>query len=90
MDRVQYSALPDKVLYMKNGETSDVWLRKNIVEVETEEGVLWEADEIYLRSHLSKKEIENNFDSYFEEEIPVTVEDLAEAIDILTDIILEG
>lgn len=90
MERVQFSGRPERILYMKNVGKADVWLRKNITEVTTEEGTLWEADEVYVSTYLSRKEIESQFDSYFEEEIPVTVEDLAEAIDILTNIILEG
>ena len=90
MNRVQFSEQPERILYMKNKGKADVWLRKNITEVTTEEGTLWEADEVYVSTYLSREEIAQQFDSYFEEEIPITVEDLAEALDILTNIILEG
>lgn len=79
------------MLYMQKPDGSaDVWLRKNVEEIEYEGTVMYQADEVYLSTRLSAAEIEKQFDSYFEEEIPVTVEDLAEAIDILADIILEG
>jgi hypothetical protein len=79
------------MLYMQKPDGSaDVWLRKNVEEIEYEGTVMYQADEVYLSTRLSAAEIEEQFDSYFEEEIPVTVEDLAEAIDILADIILEG
>lgn len=90
MNRVQFSEQPERILYMENKGKADVWLRKNITEVTTEEGTLWEADEVYVSTYLSSEEIAQQFDSYFEEEIPITVEDLAEALDILTNIILEG
>jgi hypothetical protein len=86
-----FTELPDRMLYMQKPDGSaDVWLRKNVEEIEYEGTVMYQADEVYLSTRLSAAEIEEQFDSYFEEEIPVTVEDLAEAIDILADIILEG
>ena len=39
---------------------------------------------------LSEEDIEEQFETYFEENIETTIEDLAEAIEILAGIILEG
>jgi len=86
-----FTESPDRILYMQKPDgNADVWLRKNVEEIEFEGTVMYQADEVYLNTRLSAVEIEEQFDSYFEEEIQVTIDDLAEAIDILTDIILEG
>lgn len=92
MQKTQFSEQPDRIFYLplSNG-SAEVALRRNIVETEDSEGhPMWEADEVKFISHLSRSEIEAQFDSYFLEEPETTIEDLKEALQILTEIILEG
>ena len=65
-------------------------LRKNIEEIITEDGTMWTANEVYIpHTMLTQEEIEAQFDSYFKIEEPeATIEDLTEALDILTSIVL--
>ena len=87
-----YSEEPDRIAYypQKDG-SAEVYLRQNIAqEPDGEGGTVWTADEVFLRTHLSREDIEEQFETYFEENIETTIEDLAEAIEILTGIILEG
>lgn len=87
MQKTYFSAEPEKILYLPQSDgTAEVYLRKNILQ--TEEG--WEADEVRLCTRLTEQEILTQFDSYFVEQIETTIEDLVEAIDILTEIVLEG
>ena len=51
---------------------------------------MWEADEVQIHTRLSEEEVLAQADMYFEEEIETTIEDLVEALDILTGIVLEG
>lgn len=57
---------PGKILYMPlpNGK-ADVWLRKDIAEVETEDSSGWAAEEIYFRTTLTKDEVEADFETIF-------------------------
>lgn len=87
MQKTYYSTEPEKILYLPQSDgTAEVYLRKNIEQ--TEDG--WVADEVQIRTRLTELEILTQFDSYFVEEIETTIEDLVEAIDILTGIVLEG
>lgn len=87
MQKTYYSTEPEKILYLPQSDgTAEVYLRKNIEQ--TEDG--WVADEAQIRTRLTELEILTQFDSYFAEEIETTIEDLVEAIDILTGIVLEG
>ena len=70
----------------KDDGTAEVYLRRNIEQ--TEEG--WQADEVFVETRLSQAEVEAQFDSYFMEEPEPTIGDLIEAVDILTQIVLEG
>ena len=88
-----YSATePERVAFFPQRDGSaEVYLRRNIrQEPDGEDGTIWAADEVFIRTRLSREEVEARFDNYFEEEIETTIEDLAEAIEILTHIILEG
>ena len=69
---VNYDSKPEAVLYMKlpNGQ-ADVWLRRNIQQEESDEGVFWSADEKYIRTGLTLDEVNAQFDALFDAE-PVT------------------
>ena len=69
---VNYDSKPETVQYMKlpNGQ-ADVWLRINIHQEESDEGVFWSADEKYIRTGLTLDEVNAQFDALFDAE-PVT------------------
>lgn len=69
---VNYDSKPETVQYMKlhNGQ-ADVWLRRNIQQEESDEGVFWSADEKYIRTGLTLDEVNAQFDALFDAE-PVT------------------
>lgn len=73
MATVYYSDKPDQIKYMPlHDGRADVWLRKNITEVtettdEGESSTAYTADEVYLRTSVSKETIEANFDEYYSE-----------------------
>ena len=50
---------------------ADVWLRRNIQQEESDEGVFWSADEKYIRTGLTLDEVNAQFDALFDAE-PVT------------------
>lgn len=69
----------------------EIRLHRNIrQEDDREGGQIWTADEVLIVTRLEPEEVLEHFDDYFEEKTPVTLEDLAEAVDILAGIILEG
>ena len=92
VNRTQYSYEPQRMDYIPQKDGSaEVYLRKNIEEVDDGEGgTIWEADEVFLKTRLTEEDINGQFDSYFEEPIEMTIEDLAEAVNILAGLILEG
>ena len=55
---------------LPNGQ-ADVWLRRNIQQEESDEGVFWSADEKYIRTDLTLDEVNAQFDALFDAE-PVT------------------
>lgn len=55
---------------LPNGQ-ADVWLRRNIQQEESDEGVFWSADEKYIRTGLTLDEVNAQFDALFDAE-PVT------------------
>ena len=61
--------------------TNEVWLRKNIRKIEKEDGTVWLADEILIRSALSEEEIMEQFDSYFVPDPVPTEEHIKSVID---------
>ena len=97
---------PDTICYKSRPDSmyNDVWLRKNIVEVETEEESYdeegkpitikskhWEADEVYLLTKMSKEEIEADFDNiYYESGPQPTVEDRLDIIEGVIGELMEG
>ena len=63
MEKVMYSEKPTTMTYMAlpNG-MADVWLRGNIESVIDEDGgEMFQADETYFRTSLTRQEVENNF-----------------------------
>ena len=91
MHKTIFSSAPDEIEYRKQPDGSaEVWLRDNIEQAETEDGMVWQADEVQFTTRLSKAEVLSQKDGYFFEEPVTTIDDLAEAIDILAEIILEG
>ncbi len=68
----QYTEKPEAMQYMPlpDSELADVWLRKNIAEVEDEQDgearTHYEADEVYFRTSLSEENVAENFDELFE------------------------
>lgn len=75
---------------LRNG-SHEIRLHRNIrQEDDGEGGQIWTADEVLIVTRLEPEEVLEHFDDYFEERTPVTLEDLAEAVDILAGIILEG
>ena len=92
MHEAYFTTEPAAVSYLSRPDgKAEVYLRRNITEYETEEGGTgWKADEVFFETMLSEEEVSEQFDSYFIEEPETTIGDLVDAIDILTQIILEG
>ena len=89
MQKVYFTAEPDQILYMPQSDgTAEVWLRRNIRQEEAEEGPVWIADEVSFRTRLAEEEVIAQADKYFIEEPETTIEDLVEALDILTSIVI--
>ena len=93
---VNYDSKPETVQYMKlpNGQ-ADVWLRRNIQQEESDEGVFWSADEKYIRTGLTLDEVNAQFDALFdaEPETPLTdserITQLEQQNEMLTECLLE-
>lgn len=93
---VNYDYKPETVQYMKlpNGQ-ADVWLRRNIQQEESDEGVFWSADEKYTRTGLTLDEVNAQFDALFdaEPETPLTdserIAQLEQQNAMLTECLLE-
>ncbi|MCD8189062.1 MAG: hypothetical protein LUD78_02395 [Clostridiales bacterium] len=67
METVSYSQQPDAIQYMTLPDGSaDVWLRKNIVQVDGDDGWGWEAEETYIHTDLTRDEVAANFDALFD------------------------
>lgn len=90
IERVSFGGQHPPTMDYKFQETgeAEVWLYDNIHQTEYGD---WEADAVFIRTRLSPEEIQANAADYFvPEEPPVTLEDLRDAINILTEIVLEG
>ena len=69
---VNYDSKPETGQYRKlPNRQADVWLRRNIHQEESDEGVFWSADEKYIRTGLTLDEVNAQFDALFDAE-PVT------------------
>lgn len=79
---------------LPNGQ-ADVWLRRNIQQEESDEGVFWSADEKYIRTGLTLDEVNAQFDALFdaEPETPLTdserIAQLEQQNAMLTECLLE-
>ena len=74
---------------------ADVWLRRNIQQEESDEGIFWSADEKYIRTGLTLDEVNAQFDALFdaEPETPLTdserIAQLEQQNAMLTECLLE-
>lgn len=92
IEKTYSSTKPERaeVRTLRNG-SNEIRLHRSIRQEEDGEGgQIWAADEVLIVTRLEPEEVLEHFDDYFEEKTPVTLEDLAEAVDILAGIILEG
>ncbi|MCD7820866.1 MAG: hypothetical protein LUG64_01460 [Clostridiales bacterium] len=79
METVSYSQQPEAIQYMPLPDGSaDVWLRRNITQVDDGDTWGWEAEETYIRTDLTRDEVAANFDALFngtyDPEAPTTLE----------------
>ena len=97
---------PEPIKYMRRPDSmlSDVWLRKNIAEIEVEEEEMddkgesvmgkhkvWTADEVYLLTDKSLEVIESDFDNiYYEAGPQPTVEERLDIIEGVIGELMEG
>ena len=92
MNKIHFGGYePQNIDYRPQADgMAEVWLYRNIhEEFDADENSDWVAEGVFFKTALSKEEVEAQFSSYFKVEEPqATVEDLVEAIDILTDIVL--
>ncbi|MCD7886733.1 MAG: hypothetical protein LUG44_03840 [Clostridiales bacterium] len=66
METVSYSQQPEAIQYMPLPDGSaDVWLRRNITQVDGEDAWGWEAEETYIHTDLTRDEVAANFDALF-------------------------
>lgn len=84
----QYDKQPQTILYMPLPDgRADVWLRRDIRQEDTDEGSkAWAAEERYIRTGLTRAEVEARFDALFdapeeEPETPKTPEERIEALE---------
>lgn len=83
---------PPEIDYrMQANGSAEVWLYNDVhEEINTDGNSDFVADGIFLETSLTQEEVEAQRDFYFEPVEPeTTMADLVEAINILTDIILE-
>lgn len=79
---------------LPNGQ-ADVWLRRNIQQEESDEGIFWSADEKYIRTGMTLDEVNAQFDALFdaEPETPLTdserIAQLEQQNAMLTECLLE-
>ena len=89
MYKAYFTTEPSQVSYIPQADgTAEVWLRRNIREEQTEDGVQWSADEVQFNTCLTEEEVLAQADKYFLEEPETTIEDVVEALNILTDLII--
>lgn len=93
-EKVRYCKQPEAVTYMPLPEGgADVWLTKNAVQIAGgEDAGAWEADEVYLRTTMSRADIEENFDALFgrdelltdsQSDVETRIADLEEAMNLI-------
>lgn len=85
-----FGELPQSVVFEKHDDGNWVWMRKNIEEVEDEEGnIQYSCDEVFFKTGATREEIVEQFDAYYffgttwvEEKEP-TIEDRISAVEEL-------
>ena len=68
---VHFMSEPARIMYMPLPDGyADVWLRKNIRSETDDDGTVggWVADEVYLRTSISRADVESDFDRFFKTE----------------------
>ena len=89
MVKAYFTQEPGQVLYLSQADgMAEVWLRRNIESHETEEGTVWSADEVQFNTMLTEEEVIERASIYFIEEPETTIDDLVEALDILSSIVM--
>lgn len=68
--KAYYTERPNSIKYMSlpSDDTADLWMRKNIESAETEDGIVYYADEAYMRitnGAPSQAEVIANFDEWY-------------------------
>lgn len=98
-NNVYYSDRPDRVMVTTNGSRAIVEFPINVQEIETEDGTQYLAEKVYSLSTQStdnlRERVVANYDAWLDiaktvEPPKASVDDLVEAIDALTDIIIGG
>lgn len=96
---VYYAERPDKVIVTANGDTACVEIPVDITEIETEDGVQYRADTVYSIQTRNTPDIKQRVEKDYYAWIAVaqtieppktTVDDLVEAINALTDMVIGG
>lgn len=97
---VHYSERPDDVMIVANGPMAVIELPVNVTEVEVdEERTEYVAEYVYSVKTVNtpdlKKRVEENYEAWLEVAMQVepqkpSIEDVVDAINVLTDLILGG
>lgn len=96
---VYYAQPPEKVIVTANGNKAMVEIPVNISRIENEEQVLFMAETVYSVATANtsnlKERVMNNIDAWIEiakktEPQEVSMSDVVDAINALTDIVLGG
>lgn len=74
--------------------TKECYMRKNVAEEETEEGVIFRYDEVSFKTEETKEEIEGNFNKYWligcQDGLTVTLEERVDTLEELMEEIING
>ena len=96
---VYYSEQPNRVIVYTSGDKAIVEFPLNVSEVETEEGTMWLAEEVYAVKTANTpnlvERVEANYDKWLDlakqpEPQAPALGDVVEALNALTEIILGG
>lgn len=63
--QIYFDTQPDRIMYRPVRNGADVWLRRNIRQLEMDDESCWVADEVYIHTDDSFDTIATNFDNYF-------------------------
>ena len=96
---VYYADRPDRVMITTNGSNALVEFPINVQEIETEDGIQYFAEKVYsIKTQATDNllgRVEANYDAWLDiakivEPPQTTVDDLVEAINALTDMVIGG